>query len=41
MSKDGAKDKGKGIMCSATQIEKGLKRGEMTFVAALIEVKPD
>ncbi|KAH7568422.1 hypothetical protein JRO89_XS07G0296700 [Xanthoceras sorbifolium] len=41
--RSGARDskKGKGVEISAKQLEKGLKRGQTTYVAALVQIKPD
>lgn len=35
------KGKAKGGLLSALQVEAGLKRGEVTYLAALVEIKPD
>ena len=34
-------NKGKRPMVSAMQVEHGLKKGEMTYLAALVEMKQD
>ncbi|KAL5775969.1 hypothetical protein ACOSP7_013526 [Xanthoceras sorbifolium] len=41
--RSGARDskKGKGVEISAKQLERGLKRGQTTYVAALVQIKPD
>ena len=36
-----AKKKDKGMLLSAMSIDKGLKKGEDTILAALVELKPD
>ena len=39
ISERSGKGKAKGGLLSALQVEAGLKRGEMTYLAALVEIK--
>ena len=41
MEASAGKKKDKGMLLSAMSIDKGLKKGEDTILAALVEIKPD